>query len=175
MPAWQKPDLPDGPLRALNDELHRLHAFSGYRSSYQIQAWLKARATNHSDLINDWMTPSHTLIHRTLTQAVLPNRAVVNNLVEAFIALGRIQNGRDVLDKIDQLWTEAYDEDHSHPAPANSVDLSAPVPEPEPPDTIPESPQSSTAETGPTKQQLPTSGSQQVDELFERRFRDGTA
>ena len=104
MPKWQQPALPDGPLQELNEELLRLHAYSGHRSSYKIADWLKARAANDPDFPDDWSTPSHAWIHSTLTSLDLPNRPTMISIVEAFVALGSIPNGRKILDKVDQLW-----------------------------------------------------------------------
>ncbi|MFI5590024.1 hypothetical protein ACIA5G_33600 [Amycolatopsis sp. NPDC051758] len=114
MPKWRKPELPDGPLRELNDELHRLHAYSGYRSTYQIAEWLKARAATEPNSLEDWTTPSHTYIHRTLCSPALPNRPTMISVVEAFIELGQIRGGRQVRDKVEMLWTAAFE--HRPPA-----------------------------------------------------------
>lgn len=118
MPRWQRPELPEGPLQTLNEELHRLHAFSGHRSSYKIAGWLKARAANDPDFPEDWTTPSHTSIHRVLGSSELPSRPTMISVVEAFIALGSISHGREVLDNVDRLWTAAYEDARSSPAAA---------------------------------------------------------
>lgn len=109
MGKWRRPDLPAGPLRDLNDELHRLHAFTGHHSSYRIAAWLKARSEIDPD--GDWPAPSHTRVHGILIKPDLPNRAVMIGVVEALIALGRIrdEDGRLLRDKIEQLWGQAFD------------------------------------------------------------------
>ncbi|WP_410597817.1 2-oxoglutarate dehydrogenase E1 subunit family protein [Amycolatopsis sp. lyj-23] len=109
MGKWRRPDLPAGPLRDLNDELHRLHAFTGHHSSYRIAAWLKARSEIDPD--GDWPAPSHTRVHGILIKPDLPNRAVMIGVVEALIALGRLrdEDGRLLRDKIEQLWGQAFD------------------------------------------------------------------
>ncbi|WP_370942836.1 TNT domain-containing protein [Amycolatopsis sp. cg5] len=118
MGAWRRPELPEGPLRELNLELHRIHAHSGYRSSYQLAAWLKARAAQDPDRLDGWSTPSHTSIHKVLTQPALPNRALTITLVEALIALGRLPDGRAVLDRVEMLWAAAF-EQCAAPPPGN--------------------------------------------------------
>ncbi|VVJ22753.1 Uncharacterised protein [Amycolatopsis camponoti] len=109
MGKWRRPDLPAGPLRELNDELHRLHAFTGHHSSYRIAAWLKARSEVDPD--GDWPSPSHTRVHGILIKPELPNRAVMIGVVEALIALGRLRDGdgRPLRDKIEQLYVQAFD------------------------------------------------------------------
>ncbi|MET7996782.1 TNT domain-containing protein [Amycolatopsis sp. NPDC005232] len=117
MPRWRQPELPDGPLRELNDELHRLHEFSGHRSTKEIADWLKARAEANP---GEWSKPSHTRVHHILSKPELPNRPIMINIVEAFVALGRIRHGPDVVAKVDALWEAAYE--HQRHARKNAVE-----------------------------------------------------
>ncbi|QFZ18514.1 hypothetical protein [Saccharothrix syringae] len=62
--GWAQPLLPEGPLRTLNEELHALHARSGYLSSRNIAERIAERPG---------LRPiSHTTVRKTLTDPGLP-------------------------------------------------------------------------------------------------------
>lgn len=62
--GWKRPDLEPGPLKSLNDALHDLHARSGYRSSREIEKWIRADQGTGGI--------SHTTVHKMFTNRELP-------------------------------------------------------------------------------------------------------
>jgi CheY-like chemotaxis protein len=107
MKGWRQPDLPEGPLRELNNELHRLHAHAGHVSSYRISAWLKARA-DRAEFPGDWPKLSHTSVHKALVEPAMPSWSTTLGIVEALIVLGRLPDGRGIVERVRHLWEAAF-------------------------------------------------------------------
>ncbi|MEU8362666.1 hypothetical protein AB0C27_42280 [Nonomuraea sp. NPDC048882] len=97
MAPLSKPSLEEGPLRDLNDELHRLHARAGKPSTRAI--------SDGTEL------PNHTAAHVVFTTTKLPNLRHVL-AIGAFLVErdpGRLSERaqRALLDHLDALWTAA--------------------------------------------------------------------
>ncbi|GGU68551.1 hypothetical protein GCM10010211_37390 [Streptomyces albospinus] len=105
MPKWKMPDLPDGPHRVLNRELHALHKRAGYPSAREIQARIDGgRVENEGHVF------SYTKIHHAFTKAALPSWGVVELIVEELAALARPRlEPQAEADRFKILWDRAAD------------------------------------------------------------------
>ncbi|TQM43916.1 hypothetical protein [Pseudonocardia cypriaca] len=93
MARLSMPDLPDGPLRELVTELHRLHARAGWPSSR---------------LLARHVGVSHTTVHALFTRTVAPPKVtLLLDVVERLALAARRIDVESTLDRFDALWTAA--------------------------------------------------------------------
>lgn len=96
MPQWLRPKLPEGPLRALNRELHTLHGRAGYPSARKLYLAVGK-------------TISHTNIHHAFVKPALPSWGVVEVVVEQLAHQARPRLVADVeINRFKALWDEAH-------------------------------------------------------------------
>lgn len=87
------PELPEGALRELITELHRLHARAGWPSS--------------RDLARE-IGVSHTTVHALFTRTAAPPRVtLLLDVVERLAVVARRVDVESTLDRFDALWTAA--------------------------------------------------------------------
>ncbi|MER6274546.1 hypothetical protein [Streptomyces sp900105755] len=95
MARWLSPNLPDGPLKELNRELHELHRKAGYPSVRELQEAIGKAA-------------SHTKIHHAFTKPKVPSWGVVELAVEALAAQARPRVDPEAeVDRFKALWDRA--------------------------------------------------------------------
>ncbi|HEX8870000.1 MAG TPA: hypothetical protein VF821_30335 [Lentzea sp.] len=99
--GWKRPDLEPGPLKSLNDALHDLHARSGYRSSREIEKWIRADQGTGGI--------SHTTVHKLFTSAELPRPELMHWVVKVLLDHSRVPDPDQVHDEFDALWNAAFD------------------------------------------------------------------
>ncbi|MFD9007874.1 hypothetical protein [Streptomyces sp. NPDC059552] len=93
---FKRPELPEGPLKALNDALHTLHLWAGRPSlSVMLQAMDASTRASRSTL------------HAAFTSPVLPSRDVLDSLVEVLGARARRTTPEEQIDRFDALWQAA--------------------------------------------------------------------
>ena len=102
MGAWQRPALPEGALKDLNDALHRLHGQSGYLSSRKIADRLAERHGPGA--------PSHTRVHHLFTKPELPKPELMLWIVDLLAGMIRSLDPEETCDRFDALWQRAFDE-----------------------------------------------------------------
>ncbi|MBT2452170.1 hypothetical protein J7F03_34970 [Streptomyces sp. ISL-43] len=91
------PDLPKGPLRTFNRELHALHGKAGYPSARRLYLAVER-------------VVSHTKIHHAFTKPLLPSWGVVDVVVEQLAISARPRLDADAeTDRFKSLWDEAHD------------------------------------------------------------------
>ncbi|MCG8920282.1 tetratricopeptide repeat protein, partial [Actinokineospora sp. PR83] len=117
--GWRRPDLPDGPLRALNDALHELHARTGHRSSRWIAGELRERHGRGA--------PSHTKIHQMFTSPELPRPELLDWVVAVLAERVRGLDPDTECDRLAGLWNHAFDDRRNRrrtprPTPAPTLD-----------------------------------------------------
>lgn len=96
MARWQTPDLPDGPLRTLNRELHALHKKASYPSARELHLAVDQAV-------------SHTKIHHAFTRPVLPTWGVVELVVEHLAKRARPRLDPEAeIDRFKALWDEVH-------------------------------------------------------------------
>lgn len=97
MARWRMPDLPHGPLRALNCELHALHRKAGYPSARELHLAVDQAV-------------SHTKIHHAFTRATLPTWGVVELVVEQLAKRARPRLDPEAeIDRFKALWDEVHE------------------------------------------------------------------
>ncbi|MCI0383648.1 hypothetical protein [Streptomyces sp. CNQ085] len=110
MREWKKPDLPEGPLRDLNDALHALRKKAGFLSARRLQEMVGKEVC------------SHTKIHDAFTKPTLPSWGVVELVVEELAkeARPRIDDIEAEVNRFAALWHAAHGEgEASGAAPEN--------------------------------------------------------
>ncbi|MFF4886848.1 hypothetical protein ACFY2D_28845 [Streptomyces nigra] len=109
MARWTKPDLPEGPLKVLNDELHALHKRARYPSLRKLQEVIGKAVF------------SHTKIHEAFTKPVLPSSGVVELVVSELAKMARppIDDIEAEVDRLLALWYAAHG-DPPEAAPGNA-------------------------------------------------------
>ncbi|WP_406730414.1 DnaB-like helicase N-terminal domain-containing protein [Streptomyces sp. NBC_01794] len=108
MAQWLVPDLPAGPLRTFNRELHALHGKAGYPSARKLYLAVGK-------------VVSHTKIHHAFIKPLLPSWGVVDVVVEqlALQARPRLVAETEV-NRFKDLWDRAHAEESSTPPVAGS-------------------------------------------------------
>jgi hypothetical protein len=99
-PGWLRPELPDGPLRDLNDALHELHGRSGHRSSRFIAERLRNKHGTGA--------PSHSKVHHMFTRPELPRPELVLWVVHVLAETIRGLDPEAECDRFDHLWQLAF-------------------------------------------------------------------
>lgn len=99
--GWKRPDLGPGPLKSLNDALHDLHARSGYRSSREIEKWIRADQGTGGI--------SHTTVHKLFTKPELPRPELMHWVVKVLLDHSRVPDPDQVVDEFDALWNDAFE------------------------------------------------------------------
>jgi hypothetical protein len=90
------PSVTPGPLQALKKALHELHLDAGYPSTRDI-----ARGQSFS----------HSTVHELFTNTKLPNRPLLECVIEVLTAHARGLDLDDQLDRFNALWKAAAAED----------------------------------------------------------------
>ncbi|MFF3908109.1 DnaB-like helicase N-terminal domain-containing protein [Streptomyces sp. NPDC001848] len=108
MPQWLRPELPEGPLRVFNRELHELHGKAGYPSARKLYLAVGK-------------VVSHTNIHHAFVKPTLPSWGVVEVVVEqlAHQARPRLSSEAEV-NRFKALWDQAHAAVSDPPAPTRS-------------------------------------------------------
>lgn len=99
--GWKRPGLAPGPLKSLSDALHDLHARSGYRSSREIEKWIKVDQGSGGI--------SHTTVHKMFTSSELPRPELMHWVVKVLLDHSRVPDPDQVVDEFDALWNKAFD------------------------------------------------------------------
>ncbi|MGP9019719.1 DnaB-like helicase N-terminal domain-containing protein [Streptomyces sp. BR1] len=98
MAQWLMPDLPEGPLRTFNRELHDLHRKAGYPSARKLYLAVGKIV-------------SHTKIHHAFTKPFLPSWGVVDVVVEQLALQARPRLVAEVeINRFKRLWDRAHAE-----------------------------------------------------------------
>jgi hypothetical protein len=97
VPPLRMPDVPEGPLRDLQRELHDLHARAGWPSTRELAKHLGR---------------THTAVHELFTKASVPRLPDLLDVVGRLVEIDRRASRKpdEVLDRFDALWSAANDQ-----------------------------------------------------------------
>ncbi|MDA2809950.1 hypothetical protein O4J56_04815 [Nocardiopsis sp. RSe5-2] len=111
MRKWKRPDLDEGPLKQLNDELHALREQAGGLSAEQMSAQIGELPAPHG--AGQRLSISGSTVHNALTKPSLPSKATVRAIVRVLTPHAHPSCSEADLEKIIKRNVRHYDQLHT--------------------------------------------------------------